>query len=374
MPSRPAVRGLIAVALQPDARAAAARAAPNNAAWGRVKVGVGVEAGAGSRARVRARARTIAMWLALPSLAALAAAATVPTGLLWPSEFGGYDALSYHLQVPREWLIAGSAAPLPHNVYSALPSFMETATLHLLAAAQWEDARNVAAAAQMLHAMLAAIAAWLIGCVAASCMGGTGVGAMFVVATRGGATRVAALERPTGDSTKRGPAIARAAAWCFALGVPWVIVVGSLAYNEMGMLMGFAGALLAWQCGSAANWSRWRIGAAVGLLLGAAIGCKLTAVGMAVAPAALWMALAPCDAQLRTRRSRAVQWAAVGAVAALVCVVILLPWLWRNWAATGNPVFPFASGLFGTGWWTAEQAAVFRADIGTLKVSFYSAH
>ncbi|MCP4792487.1 MAG: hypothetical protein GY882_04055, partial [Actinomycetia bacterium] len=35
------------------------------------------------------------------------AAVSVP-GWLWETEFGGYDALSYHLQRPREWWLAGA--------------------------------------------------------------------------------------------------------------------------------------------------------------------------------------------------------------------------------------------------------------------------
>ena len=27
-----------------------------------------------------------------------------PPGVLWASEYGGFDALSYHLQLPREWI------------------------------------------------------------------------------------------------------------------------------------------------------------------------------------------------------------------------------------------------------------------------------
>ncbi|MBL9141800.1 MAG: hypothetical protein JNK53_08035 [Phycisphaerae bacterium] len=288
------------------------------------------------------RERMLTPWLALPALAALAAAAAVPPGLLWSSEFGGYDALSYHLQVPREWLQMGAAAPLPHNAYSALPSFVESATLHLFAAAQWEDVRNIAVAAQCLHALLAVAAAWVIGSVAASCVAGPG------------APRVSL-------ANDRGPALARVTAWCVTLGVPWIVVTGSLAYNEMGVMLAFAGALLAWQCGAAAEWSRRRLGVAIGLMLGAAVGSKLTALGMAVVPAILWTMLAPSEVARRVDRSRARTLLAVGLVAAAVCVIVLMPWLVRTWHATGSPVFPFASGVFGDGWWTSEQVARFAS-------------
>ncbi len=39
-----------------------------------------------------------------------------------------------------------------------------------------------------------------------------------------------------------------------------------------------------------------------------------------------------------------------------------LPWLARNWAVTGNPVFPAANTLFGGRGWTAAQAALLARD------------
>ena len=48
-----------------------------------------------------------------------AAAASMP-GVLWKSEFGGYDALSYHLQLPQEWLANGGVETVSHNVYLSL--------------------------------------------------------------------------------------------------------------------------------------------------------------------------------------------------------------------------------------------------------------
>ena len=57
-------------------------------------------------------------WVASPAIAVLLAAACSAPGWLWGTEFGGFDALSYHLQLPKEWLAAGHVAPLEHNVYS----------------------------------------------------------------------------------------------------------------------------------------------------------------------------------------------------------------------------------------------------------------
>jgi hypothetical protein len=49
---------------------------------------------------------------AAPALAVLLLAACCPPGTLWRSEALGFDVLSYHLQLPREWLAGGRLAPL----------------------------------------------------------------------------------------------------------------------------------------------------------------------------------------------------------------------------------------------------------------------
>ena len=85
------------------------------------------------------------------------AAALVPAGYLWSTEFGAYDALSYHLQSPREWLASGAMRPLPHLAYAGLPSFVEGAFMHLMALRA--DAREAAIACQLLHACMALTAA-----------------------------------------------------------------------------------------------------------------------------------------------------------------------------------------------------------------------
>src|SRR5262249_31738011 len=40
-------------------------------------------------------------------IALLFVAACNPPGALWGSEFGGYDVLEYHLELPQEWLARG---------------------------------------------------------------------------------------------------------------------------------------------------------------------------------------------------------------------------------------------------------------------------
>lgn len=280
-------------------------------------------------AKVDWRWHGLALGLVLPSAALLLTAAAVPPGALWASEANGYDVLSYHLPVPRAWQMAGRAVVLEHIAYSALPLYAETAYA-TLSTGFGRLLENVEPRAVVLaagwHAACALVFAWVVGrCVGA--MGSRGDG------------RFAGL-----------------VSGAFVLAVPWVIVTGSLAYNEQLVNMCFAGALLLVVLSSDRLMPSGRaavragavcLGVMVGLLLGVATGAKPTAFFMAV-PTVLVALVAS-----RGWRELVVVCGAAGVAGMLV----LMPWLVRNWVEIGNPVFPYATGLFGTGHWTDEQVA-----------------
>lgn len=262
---------------------------------------------------------------ALP-LAIMVVAASQAPGVLWASEFGGFDVLSYHLQLPREWLDLGRLTPVKHNVYSYLPSYFESAflTLQLWTFAPRTGADGVtgmladdgwrALACQMLHVWFGGAAAWIV----AAC------------------ARELVSRRDNADA--RGAVIAGAT----FLVVPWVVVVGSMAYNELAMAALLAGALLVACDRGVSGLAR---GAIVGWLVGVACGVKPTALIFG-APAAglalLWFAPAKT-------RMQATAWAIVAGGAALA------PWMLRNWISCGNPVFPYIHGVFGDAHWVPEQ-------------------
>jgi len=255
------------------------------------------------------------LWLALPPVVVLLLAACSAPGWLWSSEFGGYDALSYHLQLPKAWWGLGHVGGLEQNVYSHLPSFVEAGYYHLDVLIG--DPVAAAPACQLLH---------------------TGMTLLSTAV----AYRVA--------RQLSGP-IAGAASALLVLGTPWTIVVGSLAYNEMAVGLFLGGGLLV-VLDDATRAQPVRRGIAVGLLAGAACGAKLTAVGFAAVPLGLVLLLTSGSVR------RAVL--AVTA-AAIMAFVTVLPWLAANLLETGNPLFPFATGVFGLGHWTAQQAETFRA-------------
>lgn len=245
-------------------------------------------------------------------LAVLAVAASCPPGTLWVSEARGFDVLSYHLQLPREWLAQGRLWPLEHNAYSWLPSYVEAAYMHLGAMIPGNnpfiDGDGTATlASNMLHALMA--------CAAAGCVAGLAQ---------------------------------RAAAGLVMLGVPWVIVTGSLSYNEMAVCLMLAASLIVV---TVEGIPAGRRGALAGLLVGAACAAKPTALFMVGAPVGIVML-----ARLPAR-----EWRRAALAGAIAGIVVLGPYLLRNWAAGGNPVFPYMSSIFGAGHWSALEVARWHA-------------
>ncbi len=262
-------------------------------------------------------------------------AAVSPPGALWDSEFGGYDSLSYHLQLPAEWLETGRIAPSEHNVYSFLPGYYEAAILHQahLADAPALTTRGLSGlltghaeplmAAHLLALGMTLLAAWWTGAFAST------------LAIRAG------LEA---HSTTSAAFIAGA----IVLLTPWTQVVGSLAYNEPGVLALGAAALLA---AASPGLTPGRRGVLVALLIGAATGCKPTAILFLAPAAAVFMAM--------TTPPRA--WPLMFSIGAVVGLATLAPWLIRNAAFSGNPVFPHANTLFTHAHWTPDQSARYAA-------------
>ncbi|MBL9032945.1 MAG: glycosyltransferase family 39 protein [Phycisphaerae bacterium] len=261
-------------------------------------------------------------------------AAANPPGWLWASEAGGYDALSYHLQLPREWLAMGRIQPLAHNVYSFLPSYVESAFVHLAALLGRGRAGggggaggggllagdgSALLACQFLSACFALFAAWMVWRLADLLRPGLGVWAAVAL-----------------------------------LATPWVVVTGSLAYNETAVLALGAAALLAAldvALASAGRGSGWRGGLLAGTLVGVACGCKPTALFL-VAPGVAAALV------LFTPRTAAVRALASAAIAGTIAVA---PWLIRNYLYVGNPVFPFAAQVLGHAHWSPEQVSRYAA-------------
>lgn len=246
--------------------------------------------------------------LAIP-LGVMFSGACLPPSVLWRGEAGGYDALEYHLQVPREWFENGRITFLPHNVYASFPQQMEMQ--YLLLMHLFGNPQAAAISCQLLHALY---------------------GVLFLLAL------FAWCDKPW----------AGILAVVAAGTVPWVAYVGCLAYVENGLLFfaAVAGGLLsAASRGAAAD---WRTCLTAGLCAGFAAGCKYQGLVFVVAALALaFLIVQRCPMKARFGR--------IGLFGA-GALLAFGPWLIRNAVFTGNPVYPFAYEVFGGRDWSPEQA------------------
>lgn len=268
---------------------------------------------------------------AIPIGVLLLAAVSTP-GWLWATEFGGYDALSYHLQLPREWWFAGGLIETPHNAYGYLPGGVSAAYLHLMTLTG--DPAQAAISCQLLMVGITVLAALATGDLARTLV-------------------EAGTPSPLRDRSRLAGSLAGLA----LLSTPWVVVVGSLAYDEgMVILLTAAAASIIMRSdrSPSSHPANLRIGALLGVLLGAAMLAKASSGVLVILPLA-------AIAAVTIPRNR---WILVATTTAGVGIIACLPWLLRNAGWTGNPFFPFATGLFGPGSWTPEQVSRFAGAHG----------
>ncbi len=314
---------------------------PRIVAWGVVGVGILLMADQVVRGPLRPErwpVITPAIVLLGPAVALLLVAASNPPGVLWhATEHGAFDAHSYHLQLPKEWAAGDRLWPNAHNVYSFLPSFVEAGYMHLGALMPGGSdpvVRMVAGSAGEGH--------WFLACQFLH-VGMAIIGAMLVART-GWALAV----RCGVDSA--------VAAWigviagALVVSTPWMLVVSSLPYNEAGLIaLAAAGVLVA----IGEKCSSWARGVGAGWAVGVACGCK---------PTALFMA-GPMVGLLLLGTTVAREWPRVIGGGVLAGIMAVCPWMLRNFLASHNPVFPFASSVFGNHWWwTDEQVQRFARN------------
>ncbi len=253
--------------------------------------------------------------LALPAAALILVATLCPPSTIWAVEAYGYDVLSYHMQLPREWLELGVMTGLDHNVYSYLPSLVESAYT-LIATMRGQTVSSIYAC-QIFHASL---------------------GGYFIIAL-GLTLRQLGFER---------------AAWfgpVMVMTTPWFIITSASAYNEMGVLA-FTGLalLLLFQPTRPTPYAATLAGFALGL----ATLAKLTAGVMIVIPIIIAVALRLHHHVRWQSAPNRRQTATIASVVALGGLLAIAPYLVRNTIWTGNPVFPMATSVFGSAHWTPE--------------------
>ena len=224
-------------------------------------------------------------WIAVILLALALVLATLP-----PAR---WDALTYHLAGPQQYVAEGRFYAAPHNHFLGFPQLVET-----------------------LYAAQIALTGRLTG-------GGPlhfWMGALALLMTGGMAARIGG----------------RVAGWVAAsllLGAFSIWSELSVAYADllpMALGMGALAAAERWDATGRRD-RRWL--ALIGALAGLAMGCKYTTIWLAAALGALVVWLSQRDG-VRTLAAHA---AIYGATAALLA----LPWLARNAIWYDNPVYPF---------------------------------
>ncbi len=252
--------------------------------------------------------------IAIP-VAVLLTAACFPAGTLWHTEGKGYDVLEYHLQLPKQFTAAGSIAPVRGNIYSYLPLNIE-----------------------MLFTLMAGLVKILPG------WGGLYsliYGSQLLMAAVTGIAAIAVALAPLQLSWR-----GRAIAMLLFISTPWVIVIGSLAYNDPAVLL-LAAVVLPLSIIGESRQVFWLLG----LLLGLAVGVKMTAgISIALPVAAIWIA---------RRRWRDLL------MVILISTAVYSPWMARSMIAShtrqsiGNPIFPLFAHTLGMDHWSKNLAARF---------------
>lgn len=240
-----------------------------------------------------------------------------------------FDALEYHLQGPKEYYLGGRIRHLPHNVYTSMPFQVEM--LHYWGMTLLDDWFLGASAGQFAVGCHIPLGAWFAG----------------MTAARWGGRRAGFL--------------------CGLLYVstPWMYRMGALPYVEGPLCATHAGLIWA----TARAWTRspgdrrgsdWLL---AGVLAGQAMAIKYPGLVSAVIP----FGCAACAGWGREGFRRG--WVLALAFAAGASAMAG-PWLAKNVADTGNPVYPLAWGVFGGGDRDAALDAKWRAAHGRKEATW----
>ena len=252
--------------------------------------------------------RTVVVFLFVVALVTLLA---VPT----PSAF--YDQLHYHLAFPFQWLRLHRMVAFMRQDYSFLPANMGMLYLYALAA-------HFPGAAQALHWGMGALTVAGTACLARALRGGDSGWWSSVIF----ATTPAVLLTATWAASDLGTAAFSAAAW--------VMVVQARVD------------------GPAVVSPRYWLGC--GALAGLAVGCKVLALATVVAPLGVALLIGwrreSGRGEWRDNRAARAMWFSLGVV------VAFLPWMLRNLALVGNPIYPLLSAAGVGGSRAIEEASV----------------
>lgn len=216
-----------------------------------------------------------------------------------------FDVLAYHLNGPKEWFLGGRISFLAHNVYTSFPFLTEMLPLSgMVLLGDWSYGALAGQAMLLAFTPLTALGLYCAGRRWCSASAGW----------------IAAL------------------VW---LTTPWAYRITIIAYAEGGLAYYLLASFLALQLAIANPSPRRSWFVATGFLAGSAMACKYPGLTSVVLPIGLGL-IVPFF-----RRSDSIpQIARVIAAYGLGIIIAVGPWLVKNLAETGNPVYPLAFSVF----------------------------
>jgi len=254
-------------------------------------------------------------WFALPlAVLVIFMAAFTLIGALAPSADLDYDGLVYHLTIPKVYIHDGRIHAIPWLSHSNFPFTLEM--LYLLGLVF--DGQSLA---KLFH----------FGC------GWLMVLAVFAFGCRAWGRRAGWLGAAT------------------AAAIPLVAWEMMTAYNELAFaLYAFLAifALSRW-------WEGRREGQGNGWLWVAGVMCGLAMGTKMLAGAVLTFGALAILARVRLRPRESLLVPLLGFI--VIAAAVASPWYIKSYLWTGNPVYPFAYGIFDGRYWTAERARLYTA-------------
>lgn len=239
--------------------------------------------------------------------------------MLPPTDF---DVKEYHLGGPKEYFLAGRILFLPHDVYTSFPFLTEMLLLDgMVVRGDWLRGAYAGQAVLMFFAPLTALGCYCVG-------------------------------------RRAGGEIAGWLAALVYLTIPWTYRISIIAYTEGALCCYVVLSLLAFQIWderrrslSAEPSILWRELLVLGFIAGSAVATKYPGMVLVAIPFAVAVMLSVWRTPPRSVRQLGVSLLVYG-----VGVLIAFgPWMAKNLAETGNPVYPLLYGVFGGIDWNEEM-------------------
>ncbi len=251
------------------------------------------------------------LWRLIPVTVVVLAGTYLLNGLMPAFEF---DVVEYHLQGPKEFYQAGRISFTAHNVYINMPLATEMHSLAMMMLVGGEDGWWLGGmAGKLIIATYSLLAAMLSGGFVSRYFG-----------REAGWTAVAVLLSAPGSIHVAGCGLIDMALGAYAVASVILLQLFRQALQRKSASAGFVAVIAC-------------------LLAGSAAACKYTGLIFVTLPVLVGLVALVGKSRFREWRGRDL------AFCCLAFLTTVFPWYAKNLVATGNPVYPLASSLFGSG-------------------------